>query len=163
MLSFRPVTDDDYEYLYRLNEATMRAYAEQTYGPWDETVVRRIFAERWRPATTRIVLVNGQDGGMLEVLPTEAGLQLANIRVAPEYQGQGIGTRLVSDVLRDAHARGLTVALRVLKVNPARRLYERLGFVLVGETEPHYLMEARPPSSKSATIDVPQSSPEDPP
>jgi ribosomal protein S18 acetylase RimI-like enzyme len=145
-LSFRPVTDDDYEYLYRLNEATMRTYAELTYGPWDEAVTRRIFAERWRPATTRIVQVNGHDAGMLELLPTEVGLQLANIRVAPEYQGQGVGTRLISEVLQDAHARGLTVALRVLKVNPARRLYERLGFVVVGETEAHHLMEARPPA-----------------
>jgi ribosomal protein S18 acetylase RimI-like enzyme len=149
MISFRPVTDDDYEYLYALNERTMRDYAEQTYGPWDETVVRQIFAERWRPESMQIVVIDGQDGGMLEVRPTETGVQLQNIRVAPEYQGRGIGTRLVSEVLRDAHRRGLPVTLRVLKVNPARRLYERLGFVVVGETEPHYLMEARPQSSQA--------------
>jgi ribosomal protein S18 acetylase RimI-like enzyme len=145
-LAFRPATPDDFEYLYRLNEATMRTYAEQTYGPWDETLVRRLFAERFRPASTRIVLIDGQDAGMLELLPIENGVQLANIRVAPEYQGRGIGTRLISDILHDAHARGLSVKLRVLKVNPARRLYERLGFVVVGETEPHFLMEARPPT-----------------
>jgi ribosomal protein S18 acetylase RimI-like enzyme len=145
-LALRPATVDDYEYLYRLNEATMRAYAEQTYGPWDEAVVRRIFAERWRPATIRILVIDGQDAGMLEVLPSEKGVQLANIRVAPEYQGRGIGTRLVSAVLRDAHSRGLPVRLRVLKVNPARRLYSRLGFVVVGETEQHYLMQAFPPA-----------------
>jgi ribosomal protein S18 acetylase RimI-like enzyme len=145
ILTFRPATDDDYEYLSRLNEATMRTYAEQTYGPWDETIVRRIFAERWRPASTRIVVIDGQDAGMLEVLSGEAGVQLANIRVAPEYQGRGIGSRLVAQVLRDAHARGLPVTLRVLKVNPARRLYERLGFVLVGEDEQHYKMAAQPP------------------
>jgi hypothetical protein len=34
----------------------------------------------------------------------------------------------------------------VLKANLARRLYERLGFVVVGETETHHLMEARPPT-----------------
>jgi hypothetical protein len=28
----------------------------------------------------------------------------------------------------------------VLKVNPARRLYERLGLVIVGATDTHYLM-----------------------
>jgi ribosomal protein S18 acetylase RimI-like enzyme len=145
-LSFRQATDDDYEYLYRLNEATMRTYAEQTYGPWDETLNRRIFAERFRPATTQILVVDGQDAGMLEVLPTETGIHLANIRVAPEYQGRGIGTRLVSEVLRDAHGRGLSVTLGVLKVNPARRLYERLGFVVVEESEQRYRMEARPPT-----------------
>ena len=35
-------------------------------------------------------------------------------------------------------------AITVLKVNPARRLYERLGFAIVGETETHYLMRWRP-------------------
>jgi ribosomal protein S18 acetylase RimI-like enzyme len=144
MLSFRPVTDDDYEYLYALNKQTMQEHAEKIYGPWNEDVVRRIFAERWRPESTRIVVIDGQDGGMLEVLPTETGVHLENIRVAPEHQGRGIGSRLISEVLRDAHGRGLPVTLRVLKLSPARRLYERLGFVVVGETEPHYLMEAHP-------------------
>jgi ribosomal protein S18 acetylase RimI-like enzyme len=143
-LALRPATDDDFEYLYRLNEATMRPYAEQTYGPWNETLVRRIFTERWRPASIRILVIDGQDAGMLDVLDSRTGVLLANIRVAPEYQGRGIGTRLVADVLRDAHSRGLPVMLRVLKVNPARRLYERLGFVVVSETEQHYLMEAFP-------------------
>jgi ribosomal protein S18 acetylase RimI-like enzyme len=34
--------------------------------------------------------------------------------------------------------------LTILKVNPARRLYERLGFTVVGETETHFRLEARP-------------------
>lgn len=144
-LSFRPVADADYEHVYRLNEATMRGYAERAYGPWDETVNRRIFAERWRPETMQIVVVDGRDVGLLGLVPTETGLQIANIREAPELQGRGIGTRLVAGVLRDAHARGLSVSLRVLKVNPARRLYKRLSFVVVGETDTHRLMAAYPP------------------
>src|SRR5215217_5015205 len=79
MISFRPVTDDDYEYLYAMNKRTMQEHAEKTYGPWDETIARRIFAERWRPDTMRIVVIDGQDGGLLEVLPTETGVHLANI------------------------------------------------------------------------------------
>jgi ribosomal protein S18 acetylase RimI-like enzyme len=142
--SLRPVTHDDYEYLYRLNEATMRAYAEQTYGPWDETTVRRIFAERWRPASIQIVVVDGHDAGMLEVRTSESEVNLTNIRVTTEHQCQGVGTRLIAEVVRDAHERGLPVTLLVLKVNPARRLYERLGFVKVGETDTHFLMAAHP-------------------
>jgi GNAT superfamily N-acetyltransferase len=146
MISFRPVTDDDYEYVYALNKQTMQAHAERTYGPWNETIARQIFAERWRPESMQIVVIDGQDGGMLEVIPIETGIWLANIRVAREHQGKGIGTRLVSEVLRDAHGRGLPVSLRVLKVNPARRLYERLGFVVVDENDTHHRMEARPPA-----------------
>jgi ribosomal protein S18 acetylase RimI-like enzyme len=149
MLSFRQVTDADYEPLYALNKATMQGYAEQTYGAWSEEIARRIFAERWRPETMRIVLVDGQDAGLLEVTESDEVVQINNIRVAPHLQGRGIGGRLIAEMLRDAHGRGLPVTLRVLKVNPARRLYERLGFVIVGETETHLLMEARPPLSQA--------------
>lgn len=143
-IAFRPATDADHEWLYQLNKETIRPYAEHVYGPWDEALARRLFAQHWHPDSTQIVTVNGRDAGMIDVQTGDTSVYLANIRVAPEYQRRGIGTRLISDVLRDAHERGLAVTLRVLKVNPARRLYERLGFVVVGETAPHYLMEARP-------------------
>jgi len=34
------------------------------------------------------------------------------------------------------------VELYVLKVNPARGLYERLGFAIIGETETHHIMRS---------------------
>jgi ribosomal protein S18 acetylase RimI-like enzyme len=36
------------------------------------------------------------------------------------------------------------IRLFVLKVNPARRLYERLGFQVLEETETHYVMRRNP-------------------
>jgi ribosomal protein S18 acetylase RimI-like enzyme len=143
-LAFRPATPDDFEYLYRLNKATMRVYAEQTYGPWEEEGARRYFAERFDPASTRILLIDGHEAGMLQITPRDGYVHLMNIRVAPEHQGRGIGTRLISDVLHDAQANGLSVRLRVLKVNPARSLYERLGFAVIEEDDHFFLMEARP-------------------
>jgi hypothetical protein len=47
-------------------------------------------------------------------------------------------------VLEQARASHLPVSLRVLKVNPAQRLWRRLGFTVVGETETHWLMELPP-------------------
>ncbi len=44
-----------------------------------------------------------------------------------------------------ARAEGVPVALQVLKVNPARHLYERLGFSVVGETAMHCLMRTEAP------------------
>jgi hypothetical protein len=46
----------------------------------------------------------------------------------------------------DAQDGGLPVTMCVLKFNPARRLYERSGFAIVGEIETHYPMEALPPA-----------------
>jgi ribosomal protein S18 acetylase RimI-like enzyme len=47
--------------------------------------------------------------------------------------------------MAEAFDRGIPIALQVLRSNhPAKRLYERLGFEVTGETETHYLMQARP-------------------
>ncbi len=87
----------------------MRTYAEQTFGPWVDHRMRQLLRERLSPSATRIVVLDGRDAGMLEVYESDAEVVLANIRVAPEYQGQGIGTRLISTVVQAAHRRGVPV------------------------------------------------------
>jgi hypothetical protein len=64
---------------------------------------------------------------------------LLHLEGAPAYQGRGLGT-----ASGGARARALPVALRVLKVNPARRRYERLGGRVPGETATHYLLQTAP-------------------
>lgn len=59
------------------------------------------------------------------------GHHIENLFVAPEVQGIGIGSALVEEVERIV---GPPVTLTVFKVNErARRLYERLGFVVEGD------------------------------
>jgi ribosomal protein S18 acetylase RimI-like enzyme len=58
----------------------------------------------------------------------------------PEFQGRGLGTTILGDVIEHARMGRRPVSLQVLKVNPARRLYERLGFVISGESETHFQM-----------------------
>ncbi|MGB3712970.1 MAG: GNAT family N-acetyltransferase [Candidatus Promineifilaceae bacterium] len=67
-------------------------------------------------------------------------LFLAGIYLSPEWQNQGLGAVIIGDVLASAKARGQRVSLQVLKVNPARRLYERLGFSIFAETDTHFKM-----------------------
>ena len=61
-----------------------------------------------------------------------------------EYHGKGYGKILLRKSCAIAHMRGMNrIALEVLKDNkPARSLYEKSGFVLIGEKSPtSYLME----------------------
>jgi hypothetical protein len=55
---------------------------------------------------------------------------------------QGFGAALLRQVQASATTRGLPVRLNVLKVNPARALYERLGFVVVREDDARWSMES---------------------
>jgi ribosomal protein S18 acetylase RimI-like enzyme len=59
-----------------------------------------------------------------------------SVAVRPEARRRGIGAGLLGRLLDQARAAGLSgVSLSVEPANPARLLYERLGFVKVGEVD----------------------------
>lgn len=57
------------------------------------------------------------------------------IAVLPDYRGRGIGTNLLMRILAMAQKRFSGVSLSVRADNPVVRLYERLGFVKVSDSE----------------------------
>jgi len=66
--------------------------------------------------------------------PSQQGLHLVELQVAPEHRNSGLGGRLLSEVEGIARERlaprlSLTTAIE----NPARRLYERHGFHVESE------------------------------
>ncbi|MBR5371989.1 MAG: GNAT family N-acetyltransferase [Oscillospiraceae bacterium] len=63
------------------------------------------------------------------------------ISLLPEYRAKGIGTALMQAMLAELQAAGYRRAsLSVQKANYAERMYRRLGFRIIGETEEEYLM-----------------------
>ena len=132
----RQATPGDRDTLYRIRRAAMRPYVEQIWG-WDEEFQERRFRESYDHTEAQVVVVDGHAIGLLGVSEREGATFIDQIEIVPDYQGRGIGTALINNVL----ARGRPVELDVLKVNAdARRLYERLGFRVTGETETHYHM-----------------------
>ena len=142
-MKLRPTTPEDAEFLYQLLKATMREYVDQTWG-WDEDWQRAYFEMRFDPAKNQIIVLDNCDIGVIATEKSEDEILLSSLYILPEYQGRGIGTRLIEELLAQAFRDGLPVGLRVLKVNPARRLYERLGFVVLEEKDTHYYMKATP-------------------
>jgi ribosomal protein S18 acetylase RimI-like enzyme len=143
--ALRQATWQDADSLYRLHRAALKVYVEQTYGPWDDEWQQRRFAQHYRPSECQIITLRGQDVGVVRAAEGDAEVCLGVIEILPQFQGRGIGTSVIQSVLDKAHGKGKPVTLQVFKVNPARRLYTRLGFDTVGETETHYQMRALPP------------------
>ncbi len=60
-----------------------------------------------------------------------------------EYRGHGIGTALLKELLSTLRAQGCPkVSLSVQKANYAVKMYQAVGFHVVGETEEEYIMVA---------------------
>lgn len=138
-IQLRPIEESDREFLWGLHRAALKPYIEQTWG-WDEDFQRRYFMEHYPPFASQIIVRGGQDLGVLSVDESGREVILRNIEVLPEFQGMGIGSQVIGEILARAAECGKAVSLRVLKVNPARNLYLRLGFSVIGETETHFWM-----------------------
>jgi len=143
-ISLRPGVASDLEFLRRVHREAMRPHVERAFGPWDEQAQRKRFDETTDPAAHEIVELDGRPVGCQWVRQHPDALELVRLYLLPEVQGNGIGTQLVAQLCDRAARSGLVVRLRVLRVNPAHRLYLRLGFDVVGETESHHLMEFVP-------------------
>ena len=137
----RPSRPSDYDFLWWLHQATMKEYVDKTWG-WDGDVQARAFQHAFETdhEGLQIIEYTGERIGYIRVVAEPSRLFLAAIELAPSHQRRGIGTALIEDVCGRADSMELPVELHVLKVNPAKHLYERLGFVTQGETETHYLM-----------------------
>lgn len=70
--------------------------------------------------------------------------ELLTITVAPDYIGQGHGRRLLDRWMQDSRARGVQrLFLEVRESNgSARRLYESVGFTIVGMRKNYYTIPA---------------------
>jgi len=140
MYTLRPARADDFDRLYALHDAAMHHYVEATWG-WDDAFQRAAFTKSYDPGALSIIVVVGEDAGVMAVERRDDLVYLRLIEIDPRWQRRGVGGAIVTDLKAEAFARGVPFGLRVLKVNPgARRLYERHGFVVVATTETHYDM-----------------------
>lgn len=136
----RPGNRNDLDFLWQLHLLTMQDYASQTWG-WDQVWQEKRFRETFDPLRFEILEFGEQVIGSLSVIEEEDHVFLRVIQLHPDWQNRGLGTRLISQVLARAREKNQPTRLQVLKVNPARALYERCGFAVTGETETHFLME----------------------
>jgi ribosomal protein S18 acetylase RimI-like enzyme len=132
--TLRAAKADDFEFVFQLNKANMRGYVEQLRG-WDDEAERADMRRHFQPGAEQIIVFDGQDIGRLAVTRHPDRIDLRHIELLPQYQRQGIGTAIIQALLREARQAHLPATLMVLKLNPAQRLYERLGFRTVEQID----------------------------
>ena len=135
VVSFRETTDEDFDFVFNLNKANMRKYVEEMRG-WDDEFEREDMKKKFTPGVDRVIQIDGKDAGILKVLETDEEIKLDHVELLPEYQGQGLGSKIIGDLIN----KNKPIRLQVLKQNPAVELYKKLGFEIVGETDLKYQM-----------------------
>jgi ribosomal protein S18 acetylase RimI-like enzyme len=142
----RPVEPDDREFLYRVYASTRTE--ELAVVPWDErqkdAFLRAQFdaqdawwRENYRDASFDVVVVDGEPAGRLYLHRGETEIRIVDIALLPEHRGKGVGSALLRGVI----AEGKRVTIHVERMNPALRLYERLGFTVAEDKGVYLFLE----------------------
>lgn len=132
-ISLRPASNQDLDFLLKLRLECMDEHFERLGISYStEQHLERI---NYRFDSARIVVKNHKKVGMVKFFRDCDQWIIIQLQIAPEYQGQGIGSQLVKDIIDKASQDGAVVSLSVLKNNPAQDLYKRLGFEITDEVE----------------------------
>ena len=140
--NLRPYTKDDSEFVYQSKKEAYKHYAKKFWGAWDEGKQRSFFADFIKKVQDTLLIIEYQGisiglchGNIID----QNTYTIGNIIVVPSYQGHGIGTDLLQNIIKNNPR--MKMRLQVFKENPAIGLYKRLGFVVVDETRTHHIME----------------------
>ncbi len=132
-VSLRAAVDADFEACRRTYFAEMDWVNERLGLKRDDQ--ESMFRKLWDPAQVCIIQADGVDVGWLQSVVSKSEHMLGQIFVDAPFQRRGIGTEVLTRIIEEASGRGLPVRLAVVKFNPSRRLYERLGFRVTHEDE----------------------------
>lgn len=160
----RPATDADKPFLQRVY-AESRADEMAQLTHWSDAqkddflrfqfdAQHTHYTSHYPDARYQVIVRGGEDVGRLYVARLAGEIRLMDIALLAVHRGQGIGGALMGELLETARREGCFVSLHVEDHNPARRLYERLGFVKADEVGIYALMHWRPAEDSAAPTDA---------
>jgi len=138
-IAFRPAASQDFDYCKRLYFAEMNWIIEALH--LDRVTQEIGFQHQWNPTQVRILTLNGADIGWLQSFTQANELFLGQLIVERAFQRRGIGTEVVKRLICEAARLDQAMRLNVVKINPAVRLYERLGFKIMHEDDRKFYLK----------------------
>ena len=149
-IAHRPLSEEDVPFVRQLilqmvtDELGAAAWPDALRAPLLEMQCRARsegIRVNWPDAEQEILLSNGQPAGWAVVARRGDAIHLVDIAIVPELRGQGLGTSRIRELLEESDRTGKPVRLSVTTINPANRLYERLGFRRTGGDEVRHYLE----------------------
>lgn len=153
-IKLRAVLPEDEEFLFQIYAATRRE--EVAAWGWDPVQQglflkmqfrgqQQAYEMMFRDMDHSLILLNEHPVGRILIASINQTIRLIDIAVLPEYRGNGVGSCVLQDLVVKAETEGIPVQLQVQKNNlQAIQLYQRLGFLTIGESSTHFLMEHCP-------------------
>ncbi|QPF88414.1 GNAT family N-acetyltransferase [Bradyrhizobium genosp. L] len=155
------MTDADLPFLGRLYASTR--VEELAPVPWSQADkdafldhqfrAQHAHYQRYYPNADWLVIAQGDaDIGRLYIERWPSQHRIIDIAFLPVHRGKGHGEALLRDLMDEAAAAGKDVSIHVEKLNPAMRLYRRLGFTVEEDKGVYDLMRWRAEATPQVKI-----------
>lgn len=133
--------DKDRDFIYEIKKKYLYQYVEMLFG-WDEEYQRYDFESDFNFYDFRIITLDGERIGFVQTQENEYRINIKEIHILPEYQGKGLGSRIINEINdRAAKKRKYVSADCFIANERACNLYKSLGFSLMEKTDTHYIFQ----------------------
>jgi ribosomal protein S18 acetylase RimI-like enzyme len=158
-IAYRPAREDELDFLGAVYASTRTeelaqvgwpAEMEQAFLKQQHEAQHAHYADVYPDAERLVIERGGERIGRLYLAEWADNVRIVDIALLPQFRGGGAGEAIVRDIAEHAFARGKKVSIHVEIFNPAKRLYERLGFVPVEDKGVYMLMEWTAPHAADA-------------
>lgn len=132
----------DRGWLYDLYKKAMLSCIKATWG-WDEKFQINGFNNNLKPTDWKIIKINNEEVGGFVLVEKYDHFWLAMLIIKPEHQNRGIGRSVVTYIQSVAKNKSLPLRLSVIKANPVKPFYIKLGFTQYDEDVSFYKLQWR--------------------
>ena len=148
-IELKAITKADEAFLYEVYRSTKKQEVDlwgwsveqtQTFLMMQWRAQRASYNRQFPTANHYMIVVDQQCVGRLLIEELPDYHHLIDISILPTYQRKGLATSIIVELLQKAREGNKAVLLRVFHTNPARHLYERLGFQVVSGDELYLTM-----------------------
>ena len=133
----------DSDWLWSTYKALLRNSVEKQWG-WDEFTQRAGFKTHLPAHKFTVLSLHDSIVAAYCIKPYKQQVQVEMILVPKEYQGHGVGNRIMQSLKSAAFSQGKSITLDVIKANPVVGFYEKLGFKRVGNANGVYSYKLEP-------------------
>ncbi len=157
-LTCRPIAPEDEPFLSEIY-ATTRDDLRQV--PWENEEQKSVFLalqfraqhkyylQQFPKAALDLILLRAKPVGRFYLDRRADEIRILDLSILPEFRNRGIGTLFLKELLDEGGQTELPVTIYLQRDDPARRLYERLGFTKIEESGFNHLLEWRPADASS--------------
>ena len=159
-IQYRASTSADEPFLMGVYATTRDA--EMQLVPWtpeqkaafvaQQFMAQKNHYEEFYPSCEFLIIeLESEPIGRLYIDRAEAEIEIIDIALLPRFQKRGIGRMLLEEILAEGRATGKLVRIYVEHFNPARRLYDQLGFRHVDTNGVYHQLEWSAPAPETQT------------